>query len=373
MAIRGYDRAYNELYVNNAMVTLATMLDYAVNSNHENIDVIFKKFIDSGYNSIFEKGDPAIITGKSGVELYNLIKYNGYGNCYNLPYCSFNRSPEYWLGWSLAYYQWYTITSFRDIHKQISLSEMLTWYNTLHEADLSRFVEMLDSRLYVKQTNLEYFRKRAGLSQDGLSQLSGVPKHSIQLYEQRQHDISKAQFNILYAIARVLNCSVYDLSEQTNYIITDNYNTQYSQDNFINQLTHRIEENNRYLAQLQTERAQIALQQQGYAFGYAGQFPYQQLQFNNPYYQIPKQTFTDNWGNYWNHVLTQRQAISAEYDELRKQIAKYGIDAIGKTAKETNRPIISMAADAIGILTADNLADAIQKTISLLGTATRLK
>ena len=61
----------------NAMVTLATMLDYAVNSNHENIDVIFKKFIDSGYSSIFEKGDPAIITGKSGVELYTVCEYHG--------------------------------------------------------------------------------------------------------------------------------------------------------------------------------------------------------------------------------------------------------------------------------------------------------
>ena len=170
-----------------------------------------------------------------------------------------------------------------------------------------------------------------------------------------------------------MNCSVYDLSEQTNYINTDNCNTQYSQDNFINQLTHRIEENNRYLAQLQTERAQIALQQQGYAFGYAGQFPYQQLQFNSPYYQIPVKTYTCNWDNYWNQVLSQRQAKSTEYNELRKQIAKYGIEAIGKTAKETNRPIISMAADAIGILTADNLADAIQKTISLIGTATGLK
>ena len=365
--IRGYDRAYNELYLNNAMVTLATMLDYAVNSENENIDNIFKKFIDSGYSIAFEKGEPAIITGKSGIELYSLVT-NKY---YNLSsYFSFNRSPEYWLGWSLAYYQWFTVTSFRDIHKQISLAEMLTWYNTLHEADISRFVEALDKRLYIKQTNLEYFRKRAGLSQEGLSQLSGVPKRSIQLYEQRQNDISKAQFNILFALSRVLNCSVYDLSEQTNYNNNNNYNPQYNQDIFINQLTHRIEENNRRIAQLQAERAQYALQQQSYALGYASQFPYQQLQYNNQNYQIPQKTFTCNWNDYWSPIL-QQQARSIDYEELRKQLAKIGIEVIGETAKETNQPILSITADALGILTADNLAEAIQKALSLIRTATK--
>lgn len=368
METRGYNRAYNELYLNNAMVTLATMLDYAVNFAGENIDYIFKRFIDSGYAMAFEKGEPALITGKSGVELYRLITGN---YSYLSPYFSINRSPVYWLGWALAYYQWYTITSFRDIHRQISLSEMLAWYNTLHEADISRFVDALNNRLYIKQTNLEYFRKRSGLTQEGLSLLSGVPKHTIQLYEQRQSDISKAQFNILYALSRVLNCSVYDLSEQNKSLNTANYNLQYCSDNFMNQLTNKIEENNRRIAKLQAERAQIALMQQAYAYGYAGQFPYQQLQYSNQAYQMPQQTFTSNWDNYWTKILQQQIQIE-EYEEKRKQLAKIGFEVIGVTAEATNNPFLSIAADTFGIITADNLAEAIQKALSIIDTATNL-
>ena len=33
--------AYNEAYLDNAMVTMATMLDYAVNEKHEHIDSPF--------------------------------------------------------------------------------------------------------------------------------------------------------------------------------------------------------------------------------------------------------------------------------------------------------------------------------------------
>ena len=38
MATRVSDRAYSELYLNNAMNTLATMLDYAVNIINEDIN-----------------------------------------------------------------------------------------------------------------------------------------------------------------------------------------------------------------------------------------------------------------------------------------------------------------------------------------------
>ena len=68
MATRVYDRAYNEFYLNNAMNTLATMLDYAVNIKREDIDSCFKRFIDSGAAVYFENGDPNLIAGKSGVE-----------------------------------------------------------------------------------------------------------------------------------------------------------------------------------------------------------------------------------------------------------------------------------------------------------------
>ena len=52
-------RAYNEAYLDNAMVTMATMLDYAVNEKHEHIDYFFQCFLYSPYAQQFERGNPA--------------------------------------------------------------------------------------------------------------------------------------------------------------------------------------------------------------------------------------------------------------------------------------------------------------------------
>ena len=179
-----YDRAYSELYLNNAMNTLATMFDYAVNTIHIDIDITFKRFVDSDFASRFENGDPNVIAGKSGVELYWEINKNTF-NIFP-EYQAFNRTPEFWLGWSLAYYQWFTKRSFRFIHMRVSLKELLGWYPTLHEADLSKFVDELDKRIVPDKTNLEIRRRALGLSQKDLSLLSGVPVHTIQMYEQKQ-------------------------------------------------------------------------------------------------------------------------------------------------------------------------------------------
>ena len=72
-------------------------------------------------------------------------------------------------------------------------------------------VDAIEERIKKTPTNLERLRKQAGYSQTQLAELSTVSLRSIQMYEQRNNDISKAQFNILDALAKVLKCSVYDL------------------------------------------------------------------------------------------------------------------------------------------------------------------
>ena len=67
-------RAYPVDYLDNAMVTMATMLDYAVNVRFEHIDYFFHSFLLSPYAQQFERGNPTFITGKTGVELYRLVR-----------------------------------------------------------------------------------------------------------------------------------------------------------------------------------------------------------------------------------------------------------------------------------------------------------
>lgn len=202
-------RAYNELYLEDAMVAMGTLFDYAVNYCDMEIDFFMSKLIGSGVAKKFEVGDPATVSGKSAVELYWSITAESFGE---LPeYIEFDRSPEYWAGWTLAYCQWHMNRSFEDIISVVKVSELLSWYSIYHEMDILHVVDAIADRIKKTTTNLERLRRKAGYSQAQLAQLSTVSLRSIQMYEQRNNDISKAQFNILNALAKVLNCTVYDL------------------------------------------------------------------------------------------------------------------------------------------------------------------
>ena len=82
--------------------------------------------------------------------------------------------------------------------------------------DLSNFVEAMETRYnaVILDTKLKKIREARGLSQQELSDLSGVKIRSIQLYEQKVNDIDKAQAQTLYKLARVLGCNMEDLLEK---------------------------------------------------------------------------------------------------------------------------------------------------------------
>ena len=60
---------------------------------------------------------------------------------------------------------------------------------------------------------LAALRKESGLSQKELAETSGVALRMIQLYEQKQNDINKAQASSLQSLAQALGCKIEDLFE----------------------------------------------------------------------------------------------------------------------------------------------------------------
>ncbi len=116
-----------------------------------------------------------------------------------------------------TYYQWYSGYSFEQIHKALPFAELLNMYPTLHEADINKFVSVADEVLIESkrksETNLSRLRKARGLSQKELAETSGVALRMIQLYEQKQNDINKAQASSLQSLAQALGCKIEDLFE----------------------------------------------------------------------------------------------------------------------------------------------------------------
>lgn len=208
--------AYSELYLDDAMNNLGDMVEYAVCDLGFDPDEFFGWFISSGIASKFEKGNPKFIAGMSGYELAETV-LDATNVAYERKEPSYSdfKGREFWAGWVLAYYQWKTNRRFEDIVKDgLSLSTVFSMY-ILHEADVSKFVESANEIITRNKSNkpsrLHEIRKSRGFTQQQLSDASGVTLRMIQLYEQKQNNISKAQVKIVISLAKALGCDVEDL------------------------------------------------------------------------------------------------------------------------------------------------------------------
>ena len=209
--------AYDKVYLEKARTVLARMLDFAVYDLKYNITQFFELFIQSGVAERFGKGDFSILAGKSGVEVaYEVLDKMNINIEYVEPRYTMERSAEYWTGWALAYYQWETSLSFKEIIEYIPIHYVRTLYSPYHEMDIRHFVDKMND-LYLSakpDTNLKRKRNQAGFSQKELAELSGVPMRTIQQYEQRQKNINKAQVEYLLKLSTALCCEVESLIEK---------------------------------------------------------------------------------------------------------------------------------------------------------------
>ena len=209
--------AYREIYLSKAQSALGDAFDYAVNTCHIPGDTFVKLFSVSSIRKRMEEGDPSVLAGKSGIEIAGevLIETTGEAPAEE-PKEHFGCSVEYWIGWAVAYYQWFSSRKYSDIFKALSFEDLQKMYYPLHEADITKFVDVAEERIreIFADTNLKRIRTTYGCTQAELADLSGVSLRSIQMYEQRRKDINKASTESVYRIAKVLGCSIEDLLEK---------------------------------------------------------------------------------------------------------------------------------------------------------------
>lgn len=209
--------AYQEIYLNKAQAVLGEAFDYAVNDCRIPGNIFSKYFVVSSVSKKMENGEPKYIAGKSGIEVVlEIIDEVRDEKIEVEPQYNPGRSVEYWIGWAIAYYQWYSSRKYIDIFQAVSYEELERLYYTLHEADITKFVDVLNERMKeaFPETNLKRIRKKYGLTQGELAKRSGTSIRSIQMYEQRKKNINKASVESIYQMAKVLGCSVEDLIEK---------------------------------------------------------------------------------------------------------------------------------------------------------------
>jgi DNA-binding XRE family transcriptional regulator len=209
--------AYQEIYLNKTQAVLGEAFDYAVNACNITGENFIKLFTISSAREKIENGEVTYIAGKSGIEVVREIVFETMNKEIVVePKEQFARSKEYWIGWAIAYYQWYSSRKYSEIFKVFSFDDLSRMYYTLHEADITKFVDLVDVRIkeVFSETNLKRIRTSYGCTQLELSKKSGVSLRSIQMYEQRNKDINKASVETVYRLAKVLGCEIEELIEK---------------------------------------------------------------------------------------------------------------------------------------------------------------
>ena len=209
-------RAYDELYLPGAQNILGHAVDFAVMTLAIEPNVFGNALAVSESAKQFSEGNPRYVAGMNGCEFARAVLDDvevAYRESADEMYL--DKSPEYWAGWALAYYQWFTSRSFMDILHAMSLNDIIRMYPLYHEMDLSHFVEQMDRFMKetYPQTRLRDRRSNCGLSQSELASEADVPLRQIQLFEQGQRDINKTSAITLYKLSKALHCKMEDLLE----------------------------------------------------------------------------------------------------------------------------------------------------------------
>lgn len=205
--------AYDEMYVEGAMIRMGDMLEYACLDCGYDPDGFWKMFIQNDVSRSFEIGDISVVAGKSGPELaYMILSDVDYREEFTEPMWREDRSDLYWSGWVLAYYQWYTSQRFSVIWSSISIRMLQKMYSPLHEADISKIVEILSKmQKPVRKSSIRNLRLVRGITQQELADHAHMSISQLQRLEYGERKVENLALKTALSLANALGVAVEEL------------------------------------------------------------------------------------------------------------------------------------------------------------------
>ncbi len=205
-------RAYDKLYLEDAMQNLAVMLDYGSALCRGGLAEYYDRFLVSDASKSFASGNPRYIAGMSGIELADTVLRSTGAEVPPVGYVLDERTDVFWTGWALAYLQWYSAYSFNKIQSCLDIKRIRAKYPVYHETDITDFVDyamrVIDEEDVSVASRLKSLRQIAGYSQKELAERSGVSLRMISAYEQGCQALGRAEADSVLRIAKALGCEV---------------------------------------------------------------------------------------------------------------------------------------------------------------------
>ena len=205
--------AYDEMYVEGAMVRMGDMLEYACLDCDYDPDSFWSMFIRSGLARRFEIGDVSVVAGKSGPELaYMVLSKADHRRNFPKPKWREDRSDLYWCGWVLAYYQWDRDVTFSRLWDRISIRMLQKMYPALHEADITKAVEEMDALMKPgEKRSVHSLRLLRGLTQKELADKAHMTVSQLQRIEYGERKTENLSLKTALALAKALGVEVEEL------------------------------------------------------------------------------------------------------------------------------------------------------------------
>lgn len=205
--------AYDELYLDSAQRILGDAFDYALMTLQMEPELFQEIFLHSLASRQFAGGNPSYVAGITGCEFVRkIVKESGLELDFAEDVMYVDKSPEYWAGWALAYYQWLRCCSFRKVLEIVPVVRIIEMYPTFHEIDIQGFVAAIDERIRQRyRSNLAQLRERVGISVSDLSKNADISIKQLEALEQGEKELGKLQASTLYRLSRALHCSMEEL------------------------------------------------------------------------------------------------------------------------------------------------------------------
>lgn len=136
--------AYSEMYLEDAMRTLGEAVDFALcdqGLTPVELTAILSNALEMKQ---FGRGMPRVVCGMAGDELArDIIAHAGLTPVECRETYPFDRSPQYWAGWVLAYVQWMCSLGFYELLEVAPLDWIIGSYHPLHEASEDKFAQIV--------------------------------------------------------------------------------------------------------------------------------------------------------------------------------------------------------------------------------------
>lgn len=208
-------QGFFNLYQDDALSNLGSMLDYAVGSCGEPLPSFYTRFLASGISAQMDACNPKYLCGMSGTELARAVAVRTGAPLKNAAPNIDIGSPEYWTGWTIGYLRWHLDIDFATLQRRgLPVEDLYARYDTLHEADPTKslaFARKALEEFAQKDNPLRRARLNAGLTQRELAYLSNTTIRLIRAYEQGQLSLYNAGVGNILNICHVLGCSIKDI------------------------------------------------------------------------------------------------------------------------------------------------------------------